>query len=73
MDHLPDNTRLLKSLIAPARYSDGPTLFLICQGDDGKGCIIYEQMPDGKCQAWPEMLVGGVQQAESKIYQRLND
>lgn len=73
MDDLPANARILKSLIAPARYSDGPTLFLICQSDDGKGCSIYEQMPDGRCQAWPETLIGGVQQAECSIYQRRKD
>lgn len=73
MVDLPANTHILKSLVAPARYSDGPTLFLICQSHDGKGCDIYEQMPDGNCQAWPETSVGGVQQAECRIYQRLQD
>ena len=69
MDGLPDNAQILNSLIAPARYSDGPTLFLICQVDDQ--CVIYEQMPDGMCQAWPEALVGGAQQAECMISQRM--
>ena len=69
MDGLPDNVKILKSLVAPARYSDGPTLFLICQEDEGKRCSIYEQMSDGTCQRWPETLVGGAQQAESMICQ----
>ena len=70
MDGLPDNVKILKSLIAPARYSDGPTLFLICQAEGQQGCVVYEQTPDGTCQRWPETLVGGAQQAESMIYQR---
>ena len=67
---LPADCTILKSLIAPARYSDGPTLFLICQAADSKGYSIYEQMPDGTCQKWRETLFGGVQQAEGVIYQR---
>ena len=70
MDELPSSCKILKSLIAPARYSDGPTLFPLCQANDGKGCSIYEQLPDGKCQRWSEALVRGVQQAESTICQR---
>ena len=73
MNDLPDNPRILKSLIAPARYSDGPTLYLICESADGKGCAIYELMPGGGCQLWPETLVGGPQQAECRIYQRPKD
>lgn len=71
MDDLPANAKILKSLIAPARYSDGPTLFMVCSLDNQ--CVIYEQMPDGTCRAWTEVLVGGVQQAESMIYQRVKD
>ena len=70
MDGLPDNAKILKSLIAPARYSDGPTLFLICQVDDQQ-CRIYEQLPCGNCQVWPELTERGVQQAEGMIYQRV--
>ena len=71
MGDLPANAKILKSLIAPARYSDGPTLFMVCSLDNQ--CLIYEQMPDGKCQRWPEALVGGAQQAESMIYDLLKD
>ena len=69
MDELPPDCKILKSLIAPARFSDGPTLFVLCSLD-GR-CVIYEQLPDGTSQAWPEVLVGGVQQAEGMIYQRV--
>ena len=68
MDGLPDNTKIHKSLIAPARHSDGPTLYLICSTDD-RQFGIYEQMPDGKCVAWPDGASQGVQQAECTIYQ----
>ncbi len=71
MDDLPLAVKILKSLIAPARHSDGPTLYLICQVDEQNHCAIYEQLPDGKCLVWPEPPVGGVQQAEGMIYQRL--
>ena len=70
MDNCSVKEQILKSLVAPARYSDGPTLFLICQKDDGQGCSIYEQLADGQCQRWPESSVGGVQQAEGMIYQQ---
>ena len=73
MDELPPDCKILKSLIAPARYSDGPTLFVICQVDGQQGCTIYEQMPGGTCQAWPETLLGGAQQAEGMVYQPLKD
>ncbi len=66
---LPDNAKIVKSLIAPARWSDGPTLFLICTTEDQR-CRIYEQLPDGNCRAWPELAERGVQQAEGMIYQR---
>lgn len=65
MDSLPLGTKILKSLIAPARHSAGPTLYLICSDDDH--CVIYEQMPDGTCQEWRDGFQG-VQQAEGMIY-----
>ncbi len=70
MDDLPLAASILKSLIAPARHSDGPTLYVICQVGEGSGCVIHEQLPDGKCLAWPERPSQGVQQAEGMIYQR---
>jgi hypothetical protein len=70
MDDLPLGAKILKSLIAPARHSDGPTLYLICALDGRGRCSIYEQLPDGKCLAWPEPACGGVQQAEGMIYQQ---
>ena len=70
MDDLPSAAKILKSLIAPARHSDGPTLYLICQMDNERGCAIYEQLPNGKCLVWPEQMAQGVQQAEGMIYQR---
>ena len=73
MDDLPLGARILKSLIAPARHSEGPTLYLICQSDDENTCVIYEQLPDGKCLAWAEPTAKGVQQAEGMIYQRMRD
>ena len=68
MDDLPLGARILKSLIAPARHSDGSTLYLICAEDTR--CTIYEQMPDGTCQIWPEIAEGGAQQAEGMIYEQ---
>lgn len=70
MDDLPPTAKILKSLIAPARHSDGPTLYLICQVDDVSGCVICEQLPDEKCLVWPERMTQGVQQAEGMIYQQ---
>ena len=67
MDGLPLTAKILKSLIAPARHSDGPTLYLICAENERH--VIYEQMPDGTCQAWAGTFIGGVQQAECIIYQ----
>jgi hypothetical protein len=58
---------VVKMLVAPARYSDGPTLYLICQNPDGQ-CEIREQMPDGRSIVWPEPLHPGPQQAETAIY-----
>ena len=69
MDGLPPNVRILKSLIAPARHSDGPTLYLICS--EVEHHVIYEQMPDGTCQAWADTSSKCIQQAESMIYQRV--
>ena len=72
MNDLPQAAKILKSLIAPARHCDGPTLYLICQVDEPARCAIYEQLPDGKCLAWPEAAERGVQQAEGMIYQRVS-
>jgi hypothetical protein len=69
MDDLPLDAKILKSLIAPARHSQGSTLYLICQ-EDGNRCVIYEQLPDGKCLSWPETPATGIQQAEGLIYQQ---
>jgi hypothetical protein len=69
MDDLPPGTKILKSLIAPARYSDGPTLYLICQADDHSLFTSYEQMPDGACHVWPDTTSQGVKQAEGIIYE----
>ena len=71
VDDLPLGAKILKSLIAPAKHSDGPTLYLICSVDDQKRCTIYEQLPDGKSMEWPETILGGAQQAECLIYQRM--
>ena len=71
MDDLPPGCTILKSLIAPARHSDGPTLYLICQVSDGKGCVVYEQLPDGKSLLWTEPPAQCIQQAEGMIYQRV--
>ena len=62
--------KILKSLIAPARDRDGPTLYLICSADQPEHCVIYEQMPDGTCQAWTDTASKCIQQAESLIYQQ---
>ena len=72
MNDLPLGTKILKSLIAPAKHSDGPTLYLICSVDELNRCTIYEQLPNGKTTAWPEVADRGVQQAEGMIYQRGN-
>ena len=72
MDDLPLDAKILKSLIAPARYSDGPTLYLICAADVSPRCTIYEQTPEGMCRAWPEVAERGVQQAEGMIYQQMS-
>ena len=68
MDGLPLTAKILKSLIAPARHSDGPTLYLICSEDEHH--VIYEQMPDGTCQAWADTSSRCIQQAEGMLYQR---
>ncbi len=73
MDDLPLGAKILKSLIASAKHSDGPTLYLICSVDDQKRCIIFEQLSDGKSLAWPEECPRGVQQVEGLIYHRLKD
>ena len=70
MDDLPLDAKILKSLIAPARYSDGPTLYLICAADTSPCCIICEQTPEGKCRMWPEVAERGMQQAGGMIYQQ---
>ena len=70
MDDLPPGSKILKSLIAPARNSDGPTLYLICQAEDENRCTIYEQLPNGTCVSWPGPASTGVQQAEGTIYQQ---
>ena len=44
-------------------------LFLICLED--QQCRIHEYLPYGTCQAWPELVERGVQQAEGMIYQRV--
>jgi hypothetical protein len=71
MDDLPLGAKILKSLIAPARHSDGSTLYLICQSADGTPCTIYEQLPNGTCLSWAEPAAKGVQQAEGLIYQQV--
>ena len=62
------NTKVLKALIAPARHSDGPTLYLICQDEVTSRCEIYEHLPDGTCLRWSDPPVTGPQQAEAAIY-----
>ena len=68
METGPNNSKVLKALIAPARHSDGPTLYLICQQEKTGGWQIYEHLPDGQCIPWPEPLPAGPQQAEAAIY-----
>ena len=68
MDDLPPTARILKSLIAQARHSEGPTLYVICLADDQRHCVIYEQLPDGSSFAWTDHTSQCVQQAESLIY-----
>ena len=70
MEELPLAAKILKSLIAPARYGQGATVYLICQADDQQGCLIYEQLPDGQCLVWPGPASRGVQQAEGAIHQQ---
>ena len=67
MDPSSNNSKVLKALIAPARHSDGPTLYLICQQEKTGGWEIHEHLPDGQCLVWPEPLTGP-QQAEAAIY-----
>ena len=73
MSSFPIASKIIKSLIAPARHSDGPTLYMICEADDSGKCNIYEQMPDGDCMLWPESPLPGRCQAEAVIYARLPD
>ena len=60
--------KVLKALIAPARHSDGPTLYLICQDEKTQKWQIHEHLPDGKCLVWNDPPVTGPQQAEAAIY-----
>ena len=62
--------RLLKALVAAARYSDGPTLFSIFQVDETGKCEVREQLPNGECAVWPEQFLGRCQ-AEGAIYQQI--
>lgn len=64
----PSDANVIKAIIAPARHSDGPTLYLICKHEKSGGCEIHEHLPDGKCVVWPEPLPTGPQQAEAAIY-----
>lgn len=68
MDSLPSQAKVYKALIAPARHSDGPTLYLICQQEKTSGWEIHEHLPDGRCVVWAEPAVTGPQQAEAAIY-----
>ena len=68
MNQLPQTTKIIKSLIASARHSDGPTLYMICEAAAAGKCDIYEQMPDGDCLLWPESPLPGRCQAEAAIY-----
>ena len=61
--------KLLKALVAAARYSDGPTLFSIYQVEETGKCEVREQLPNGECAVWPERFAGRCQ-AEGAIYQR---
>ncbi len=62
-----NDTRVHKALIAPARHSDGPTLYLICKQPNAAQWEVHEHLPDGQCLVWPELLTGP-QQAEAAIY-----
>lgn len=64
----PPPPKTIKALIAPARHSTGPTLYLLVVSADGAGVEVHEQLPDGSCVVWPEPLTGA-QQAEGAIYQ----
>ncbi len=68
MDSTPPSATVLKAIIAPARHSDGPTLYLICQASKTGCWEIHEHLPDGKCLVWPDPPVTGPQQAEAAIY-----
>lgn len=68
MDTFPVASKIVKSLIAPARHSNGPTLYIICEADERGGCNIYEQTPEGECVLWPESPLPGRCQAEAAIY-----
>ena len=68
METGPNNSKLLKALIAPARHSEGPTLYLICEREKAGGWEIYEHLPDGQCIPWPGPPLTGPQQAEAAIY-----
>ena len=63
-----NNSKVLKALIAPARHSDGPTLYLICQQEGTGLWQIHEHLPDGQCLVWPDPPLTGPQQAEAAIY-----
>ena len=67
MDQDSNNSRVHKALIAPARHSDGPTLYLICEQAKANRWEVHEHLPDGRCLIWPELLTGP-QQAEAAIY-----
>ena len=62
------STKILKALIAPARHSDGPTLYLICQKEETQQWEIHEHLPDGTSLVWSDPPVTGPQQAEAAIY-----
>lgn len=68
MNPVPNQSKVHKALIAPARHSDGPTLYLICQQEKTHGWEIHEHLPDGECVVWSEPTVTGPQQAEAAIY-----
>ena len=68
MDSPSSTAKVLKALIAPARHSDGPTLYLICQCEKTSRWEIYEHLPDGQCLLWDDPPVTGPQQAEAAIY-----
>ncbi len=59
---------LAKALIAPARFSDGPTLFQICLQRETGLYEIHESLPTGEMMVWPEPPSGGPHQAETLIY-----